>query len=269
MITSIRSFAVGAFAVILVVVTAWAFTTRSVGALTTDQTQLVQIANQTVANTNTTNTAYVSAMAIYGNYALVSWTDNQNSGGEFVASKSGGVWKAIFGSGGSYTSADIQSHGIDSTTANYLVSNLVPLQPSGDTANLAISGSSTHTATIVWCSAPPPQSSTKYSASTSTSYSITALPTTSDTAIDVTIAPTTGTSHISIYAPKVGLVADGYVSANTTGGVSYWSATSPSGGYTVAVGGTMSARAALCSFTNTGATTTYTDTSWSGNIYYH
>lgn len=238
-------------------------------ALTGDQTQLVQLANQIVVNTNTTNTAYVDGMAIYGNYALVSWTNTKNAGGEVVAQKVGTTWKALFGGGGAYTATDLQTKGLDATTAAYLTSHLAPLQPSGDTASMPISGSSTSNVTTVYCSAPPPNLGYKYTASTSVVYTINAQPTTSDTAIDVNISAT-GQTRVDISASGTSGAGTGAImQANTTGGVSYWSPSAPATQYYVTISGTAAAKAPLCSYNTVGTTTTNTDTTWSGTIFYH
>jgi hypothetical protein len=235
-------------------------------ALTSDQAALVQIANQFATNAPGSSQAYVSGMAIYGNWALVGWTDNTNSAGEIVASKASGTWMQVRGTGGVYSASELQSlAGVDATSASFLVANFRPLPPVGGPAQDA-SGALTYDSITERCgtsydgyttddSAPP------FIATASIS------PTTLGQAVTFDLTPATGTAIVTLYGPSnPSPLSTTTIQAGYTGGVGYWNPTAPTGVYSIAVAGTHISTADMSCGGTTVSKRTLTDTSWSAKL---
>ena len=111
-------------------------------ALTPDQATLSALVANEVSWV-ASGSAVVTSMSISGNYALVAWSDSSNSGGELVASKVGGSWKAVKTAGGVFNASELTEFGADASTASFLVANLRPLPPAGGPSATA-NGASTH-----------------------------------------------------------------------------------------------------------------------------
>jgi hypothetical protein len=94
---------------------------------TTVSDQLISLTNSYLTGANSVPAQQqIIALAIDGSYALVNWTDNANSGGEYVASNVGGTWTVLFGSGGQYSASELAVKGVPSSISTYLIANLQP-----------------------------------------------------------------------------------------------------------------------------------------------
>jgi hypothetical protein len=204
-------------------------------------------------------------MAIYGNWALVGWTDHTNSAGEIVASKAGGAWVQVRGTGGVYNASELQSlASVDSTSAAFLVANLRPLPPVGGPTQDA-SGTLTYDAFTQRCSgrwniytgddSPPP-------------YIVTASisPTTLAQAVTIDVTPTQNTTTVSLYAPGGPLLSQSTIQVGSTGGVGYWNPNAPTGVYSIGVAGTHVSTLDLSCGTQPTSTHTYVDTTWNATL---
>lgn len=250
-----------AIAVIGAVFAATALPARSLSA---DQSALVAVANQYVTNAPGSNQAYVDGMAIYGNWALVGWTDNNNAAGQFVASKAGGSWTKTIGGGGQFSQAELQSFaGIDSTSAAYLMANFRPLPPpGGPTTN--ITGSSTYTYQMYKCSVGY---GTATSGDDTLSWATTTV-TPSSPSQAVTIDVSTSASAVSpavvtLFGPGYVEIAQTTVPQGYTGGVGYWDPSAQSGIYQYTITGTEPQLDPQC-YGTLSRSGTNTDTSWTG-----
>jgi hypothetical protein len=284
------------FGIILAFATCVVGLSRPALALNADQSALVQLANRYVTGAAGTSQSYVTGMAIYGTWAYVGWTDNLNSGGQIVASKSSGSWTIVKASGGQFSVAELQSFvGVDATSAGFLAANLRPLPPIGGTSGNAsgsssrttitqdcpgsggadvVKRSSTLTASTDLVSTPavkplptPPAVSTYTTADVVSTYVTGSFaPTSATQGVTIDITPSLGPTDVSLYNPTGVLIATASIPAGFTGGVGYWNPLAPTGIYTFGITGPNPTQSGLnCGGTQVDSNTV-TDAIWSGVI---
>ncbi len=124
---------------ILAAVLACNMTSRSSACLDPDRAELVALTLQAV-----TNQAHVTGISIMSGYALVTYTDGVNAGGELLASKASGSWQTVLASGGQFGATDpLQAAGVSSSVAQYLIANIQPV-PANNELTQPVAGSATY-----------------------------------------------------------------------------------------------------------------------------
>lgn len=233
-------------------------------ALSADQAALVAVANQYVTDSPGTNQAYVDGMSIYGNWALVGWTDNTNAAGQFVASKASGSWVKTVGGGGQFTQSELQSFaGIDATSAAFLMANFRPLPPASGTI-IDISGSSTYDYQTYKCTVGYGTATSGDNGLSFVTDSYAPTDPAHAVTIDVTTASTSfGSAVVTLFGPGYVQMAQTTVDPGYTGGVGYWHPNAASGYYTYTITGTTAAMDSPCSGSLYRAGTR-TDATWTG-----
>jgi len=250
------------FAAIFLVVTA------SEGlALTADQSQLVQLADSLINGSSSYDSSIVKGMAIDGTYALVDWTDKSNSGGELLASKASGSWTTVVNGGGQANATDLVSKGVDSASANFLVSNLRPLPPIGGPSQ-SYSGSATYQTMVEKCSTGNDHGPKWYyphvvTPDTRTQYSAAVTPSSPGSAIVLDVTATAGTVQVTLLGPLGEFLKQAVVPPGLTGGAGYFSPDAGSGSYQFLVTGTQRGNGLDCGGQIMSGPSILTDATWS------